>query len=450
MRKYIYMLNVFCLAIAMGLAACSDDDDQPGGNTDNNDDDNNKVTLTNQFSYKDKILDIKSVLRFDEAANAVFYLSPTADVKDIKTMRAENNYLRVSLPADKLGQKNDFSTAGITVSYESALWQSGNQIKGSLEVKLTGSSLKLELQAESEQTIACSYEGGFIHQICENLFAVTLMGGEKTEAEILSAFHTPAQGETKAVTFALGSVKTETPHGLSAGKYTVMFAVPESHFDGKYHAYDAVEGYQFYLIDNESGKYVKEVTEGRLSVKAEDAMMYLRFEATLKDGSKLAGEYYGASQEVEELDILPATNTFTFNSGYGTQETDYSIKGVIYKKKSNGDQVFGFKKYEDQELDNYMLQLIITDEALIGKTKTDLAATSGWKINYVDGFQLEYVSPDDPDAQWKIRSKGYLSIVETGENKYRISIEAETIPASGWSKPAMLQLSWEGSVTVNE
>lgn len=105
MRKYIYMLNAFCLAIAMGLAACSDDDDQPGGNTDNNDDDNNKVTLTNQFSYKDKILDIKSVLRFDEAANAVFYLSPTADVKDIKTMRAENNYLRVSLPADKLGQK---------------------------------------------------------------------------------------------------------------------------------------------------------------------------------------------------------------------------------------------------------------------------------------------------------------------------------------------------------
>lgn len=53
MRKYIYMLNAFCLAIAMGLAACSDDDDQPGGNTDNNDDDNNKVTLTNQFSYKD-------------------------------------------------------------------------------------------------------------------------------------------------------------------------------------------------------------------------------------------------------------------------------------------------------------------------------------------------------------------------------------------------------------
>lgn len=168
MRKYIYMLNAFCLAIAMGLAACSDDDDQPGGNTDNNDDDNNKVTLTNQFSYKDKILDIKSVLRFDEAANAVFYLSPTADVKDIKTMRAENNYLRVSLPADKLGQKNDFSTAGITVSYESALWQSGNQTKGSLEVKLTGSSLKLELQAESEQTIACSYEGGFIHPQIRN------------------------------------------------------------------------------------------------------------------------------------------------------------------------------------------------------------------------------------------------------------------------------------------
>ena len=229
-----------------------------------------------------------------------------------------------------------------------------------------------------------------------------------------------------------------------------MFAVPESHFDGKYHAYDAAEGYQFYLIDNESGKYVKEVTEGRLSVKAEDAMMYLRFEATLKDGSKLAGEYYGASQEVEELDILPATNTFTFNSGSGTQETDCSIKGVIYKKNSNGDQVFGFKKYEDQELDNYMLQLIITDEALIGKTKTDLAATSGWKINYVDGFQLEYVSPDDPNAQWKIRSKGYLSIVETGENKYRISIEAETIPDSKWRKPATLQLSWEGSVTVNE
>ena len=96
-----------------------------------------------------------------------------------------------------------------------------------------------------------------------------------------------------------------------------------------------------------------------------------------------------------------------------------------------------------------MLQLIITDETLIGKTKTDLAATSGWKINYVD-VQLEYVSPDDPNAQWKTRSKGYLSIVETGENKYRISIEAETIPASDWSKPATLQLSWEGSVTVKE
>ncbi len=216
-------------------------------------------------------------------------------------MNQANDYLKVSMPTGRLGLNTDFSQTGMKVEYSNLALKSGRGASGPMRIDIDGDNIKIELQVEAGEGIECRYEGKFLHQISENLANVTPMGGEKTTAALVSAFRTKAKGEKRTVTFAVGMAEADSPNGLAAAKYTMMFVAPMKHFDGKYHTFKKADGYQFYLIDNENKTYANEVTEGRMRItgKATDEKMHLVFEATLSDGSTVTGDYYGTLQNVE-------------------------------------------------------------------------------------------------------------------------------------------------------
>ena len=450
MKKYIYLVNILLMSVILGFSACSDDDDDneqgnagtTGGET---------IALNNQFSSQDQIKDILSVLRFDQGYNAVFYLSPTANIQDVAGMNQANDYLKVSMPTGRLGLNTDFSQTGMKVEYSNLTLKSGRGASGPMRIDIDGDNIKIEMQVEAGERIECRYEGKFQHQISENLANVTPMGDEKTTAALVSAFRTKAKGEKRTVTFAVGMAEADSPNGLSAAKYTMMFMAPMKHFDGKYHTFKKADGYQFYLIDNENKTYVNEVTEGRMRItgKATDEKMHLVFEATLSDGSTVTGDYYGTLQNVDDMDILPAKNAYTYLGGYGENENKKIIEVIYQYNEAKKQHRFGFKWDAYQEFGGYpsILEVIVGEEAL-GVVNGDLATTPGWKINY-ESFQVEYIAPDDPNAQYKTQSKGTVTAIKVGEN-YRINITAETIPASAWQKAASMELSYEGPVTVVE
>ena len=457
MKKYIYLVNILLMSVILGFSACSDDDDDNGqGNAGTTG--GETIALNNQFSSQDQIKDILSVLRFDQGYNAVFYLSPTANIQDVAGMNQANDYLKVSMPTGRLGLNTDFSQTGMKVEYSNLTLKSGRGASGPMRIDIDGDNIKIEMQVEAGEGIECRYEGKFLHQISENLANVTPMGDEKTTATLVSAFRTKAKGEKRTVTFAVGMAEADSPNGLSAAKYTMMFMAPMKHFDGKYHTFKKADGYQFYLIDNENKKYANEVTEGRMRItgKATDEKMHLVFEATLSDGSTVTGDYYGTLQNVEDMDILPAKNAYTYLSSSGENENKKIIEVIYRYEEIHQDQEvkkkqhrFGFKYDEWQEFGGYpsLLEVIIDVEAL-GVVNGDLTDTPGWKVNY-GRFQTQYIAPEDPNGQYMTKSKGTITAIKVGEN-YRFNIAVETIPAKTGQKAASMELSYEGPVTVVE
>lgn len=448
MKKYIYLFNILLMSVALGFSACSDDDDDNGQGNEGPTG-GEPIALNNQFSCQDQIKDIQSVLRFDQGYNAVFYLSPTANIQDVKGMNEAGDYLKVSMPTGRLGLNTDFNQTGMKVEYGDVKLKSGRRAKGPMKIDISESNLKMQVQVEAGEAIECQYDGPFIHQISENQSTITTMGGEPVSKALVSAFRTKAKGDKRTVTFALGHTTSDTPNGLSSEKYTIMFMAPMKHFDGRYHTFKKADGYQFYLIDNEKKSYANEVTEGRIRITgaAADEKMHLLFEATLSDGSKVSGDYYGVMQDVTDMDILPAKNAYTYLGSYGENE-NYQILEVIHEwNKDKKQHRFGFKHKKEQEFGGYptILEVIVNENAL-GAVNGDLTATPGWKVNY-GSFQVEYIAPDDPNAQYKTQSKGTITAIKIGEN-YRFNIAIETIPAYAWQKAASMELSYEGAVTT--
>lgn len=448
MKKYISVFRILLMSIVLGLSACSDNDND-NGQDNNGSTGGDKIALNNQFSCQNQIKDIQSVLRFDQGYNAVFYLSPTANIQKMEDMNQANDYLKISMPTGRIGLNTDFSQTGMKVEYGSVKLKSGRGASGPMKIEINGKEVKIEVLAEAGEVIECNYEGKFTHQISENRATITPMGGEVTNADLIAAFRTPAKGEKRTVTFALGFTEADTPNGLSAGKYTLMFMAPMKHFDGQYHTFKKADGYQFYLINNENKSYANEVTEGRMRItrQATDEKMHLLFEATLSDGSTVTGDYYGKIQDVADMDILPAKNAYTYLGSYGENENKKILEVIYEWNESKKQHRFGFKWDEYQEFGGYpsILEVIVGDETL-GVVNGDLAATPGWKVNY-GSFQIEYIAPDDPYAQYKTQAKGTITAIKIGEN-YRFNITAETIPANTWQKAASMELSYEGPVKV--
>ena len=176
MKKYIYLVNILLMSVILGFSACSDDDDDNGqGNAGTTG--GETIALNNQFSSQDQIKDILSVLRFDQGYNAVFYLSPTANIQDVAGMNQANDYLKVSMPTGRLGLNTDFSQTGMKVEYSNLALKSGRGASGPMRIDIDGDNIKIELQVEAGEGIECRYEGKFLHQISENLANVTPMGG---------------------------------------------------------------------------------------------------------------------------------------------------------------------------------------------------------------------------------------------------------------------------------
>lgn len=452
MKKYISIFNILLMSIVLGLSACSDDDDNTNnGQGNNGSTGGEQIALNNQFSYQDQIKDIQSVVRFDQGYNAIFYLSPTANIQNLEGMSQANDYLKVSLPTGRLGLSTDFSQTGMQVQYGEVILKSGKGASGPLKVEVNGENLKMEMQAEAGEVIACKYDGKFTHQISENMATITPMGGEKTTAALVSAFRTQAKGEKRTVTFALGLTETNTPNGLSAGKYTMMFMAPMQHFDGKYHTFKKADGYQFYLIDNEKKDYTNEVTEGRIRItgKATDEKMHLLFEATLSDGSTVSGDYYGTMQNIADMDILPAKNAYTSKGGYEEPGTKKIIEVICQYNKEKKEYKFGFKWNEYQEFGGFphLLEVILKEE-ILGTVNADFTQkTKGWAINY-GSFQIMHIAENDSGAEYKPKSKGTITAIKVGEN-YRFNITAERLPDDLYTA-ASIELSYEGPVKVVE
>lgn len=444
MTKYINRVGILLMvALTTLFAACSSDDNTPADPT--------LEPLDNQFRAQGKTVSIQSVVRFDTDGMVGLYLSPTAGLADVDAMEQANDYLKISLPAARLGLDIDLSQTGMNLSYGELTLTSGNNLAGSLKVTLVDSKIQVVLDAaknaqelaQKNYQLECEYDGAFVYQKSRNQYVITTLSGEASMVKMLAAFRAPDTAN-KATTFVWSSV-AGTLGQVSEGNYTLQLSVPDIHLDGKPHDFKVGDGgYQAYLINHATNKAVS-LGEGSnqvtIKVDEQDAgSYYAKFRITLSDGSIAEGDYYGKVTEEETIDILPATNSFKLEGTYS--DTEKNIESV--DMQVSGTQTkFGFRiDTYNSDFDFQSMPVLTINTDLIGKQNIDLRTTKGWQMYYIS-----YQAHDEKDPQWApANTDGTLTVEKKANGNYRIMYKGVTDPLYSTGSKSTFTLSYEGPV----
>lgn len=393
-----------------------------------------QYTLNKQYDIDGSLYGIASVLEWKDAASDQFtdYLVYPENT----TTPKESTPLTIRIANGKLGEELNLATAtdkDVTL-FCPALGET-KALTGTLKVSKDrlGSTLTIALDGTlNGKTLAAAYKGAFTKgYYSENSYLFTPYHKDDERGAISSVFRADDPAATYSE-FAFGSLDAATPDGLTSGNYGVIFRLPASVVKngGAIDLKENADSYKLRFIDFKDKRSftADELTTGSLTFHTLGAKIYFKIDATLINGVKVRGEYFGSTIPAASFEsIIPATgvaNGIRIYSADGSTVTfDTKIASLKVRDKNIGGEQGGLWLYflpegETSTSDQQLVPLVKINKNLINAGETDLteAEAYAYAIKFKD-FQIQ-----SPDNEWvHVGQQGTIEVKQDGD-KYTFNL----------------------------
>lgn len=342
---------------------------------------------------------------------------------------AETPAIAIRIPATSFGKSIDLTEGvdGLSINCEGLA--EATATSGTLKISKDkfGRNLTVALDGifgESELRVA--YTGAFSKSyVASNTMSIIPTEGEACEGKVNAVF-TATDATGGKIDFAFGNVEAGKAEDLLGADYAVWFTLSASKlYTGEIDLASSANSYSLRLINYETTKVIEntEKTTGTITTQIANDKVLIKVDATLEDGTKIVGEYFGPTTQVEDMSVIipeeKKTNGFKITNANGEVTSEASFV-QLQTREVDGTTEFYFLKNETDTPDDQFLTpkvTIKTDLINTGLMEIGTLGASTWSVTYQD---LRFASADN---EWMpVYNIGIINISKEGDI-YTIEIE---------------------------